>query len=238
MKLQLLVVFFNVALLSAAARSIFMEPGASRVVGKEWNVQSNSAKIQKIELTFALKLSNADKLHDKLMDVSSPKSSNYGKLMTLKEVNDFTRPSDEAVKTVSEFLESFGLGKGDYTQSNGFIRALVDVELAEKMLSAKYQTFEHEGTKQVAVRCKEYSLDERVAQHVDFVAPTVNFPRPFDIAAAGEDDNGDANVNTPESLRELYSVGDAMGGKSNTRQGKDVRIFMIAFLNLRYSSHL
>ena len=75
----------------------------------------------------------------------------------------------------------------------------------------------------MAVRCEDYFLPDHVAEHVSFVSPTVYFPQPFlrtqeaGTAKAGSTDN---TQNTPDSLRELYGVGDAMGNnQASATQG-------------------
>jgi tripeptidyl-peptidase-1 len=145
-------------------------------------------------------------LHDKLMAVSSPKSPSYGKLLTLEEVNDLTSPSAEAIKDVSLYLASFGVK--DVAFSSGFLRATVSIATAEEILTTKYSTYRHSLTGDLAIRCEDYSLPNHVAAHVDFVSPTVNFPKPF-LKTQYVMEN---TQNTPDSLRELYGLGDAMGG--------------------------
>lgn len=205
-------------------------------VGNGWksfkSLKGYNLSADKIELTFAVKLSNAESLHDTLIRVSSPSSSDYGKLMSFKEVNELTNPSAEAVREVTAYLSSFGIK--NIQISGGFIRAVVDLHIAEKVLSADYQTFQHAESGSITTRCAEYSLPERVAQHVDFVSPAVNFPRPFLVKSQGKQagdgmNAGAINFNTPDSLRALYQVNEVQGGKSSTRQA------VTAFLNQYYT---
>jgi tripeptidyl-peptidase I len=165
-----------------------------------------------------VKQRNTDQLHDTLLAVSSPKSPSYGKLLNLEEVNALTSPSAESLKEVSTYMASFGAT--DVSYSSGFLRATVSIETAEKMLSTKYSTFKHSITGDVAVRCEEYSLPDHVAEHVNFVSPTVNFPQPFLRTQAVKSDSSENTQNTPDSLRELYGVGDSMGNnQASATQG-------------------
>lgn len=177
---------------------------------------------RKIQLTFAVKQSNIAKLETTLLSVSSPKSANYGKLLTLEQVNALTTPKDEHLDAVLDFLRSNGVVEWEI--SSGFVRATVPVATAEKMLGAEYKQFEHKTTGQKILRCAEYSLPENVAAAVDFVSPTVNFPAPFKPTAI-QSDVAAAYQNTPDSLRTLYSVG-ATQGHNSTKYRQAVTAFL------------
>ena len=194
-------------------------------VGKFWDVSNEVSPDTRLELTFAIKLRNVEELHNKLMKASSPKSADYGKLLSFEQVNSLTMPNDEAVKDIIAFLKEHGIE--NYKVVGGFIKTVVDVKVAEKVLSTKYNSFKHKESGKTVVRCSEYALPEKIAAHVDFVSPTVNFPRPFNVKV----DSGVSAVgqNTPDSLRELYNVGDAQGGKSSAHQA------VTAFLDQYYT---
>ena len=213
---RILVVGGSILLAVGASPARTVLDGPARPAPR-WALHSNEPVKQDIELTFAVTLSNTDKLEESLLKVSSPSSADYGKLFTLEQVEQLTRPAPEALEVVSAFLRSYGAA--DIQYSSGFLRAVLPVEMAEKMLEAKYSTFRHEQTGEVATRCSSYSLPEEVARHVDFVAPTVGFPQPMQVRPEGVH-TADTYQNTPQSLRALYGLDDAMGGKSEARQGK------------------
>ena len=149
-----------------------LEHGA-QVPGK-WVHLSDAPDLQQIELTFALKLRNTEELHDKLLAVSTPSSKSYGRHLSLEEVNDLTSPSAASIESVKDYIRSFG-GK-TITYSSGFVRTVVDIEIAEKMLSADYSLYKHMDTSETAVRCSQYELPDKVAALVDFVAPSKPLP--------------------------------------------------------------
>jgi len=184
-------------------------------VPDSWKVVENTRdnlSSEKVELTFAVKLSNKESLHDKLMSVSDPASTSYGKLLTLDEVNEFTSPSHKSYETVKNYLASFGVSDVEF--SSGFARAVVTVDTAEKLLSTRYGRYRHSSGSE-AIRCSEYHLPDEVADVVDFVAPTVNFPSGIQVKAEQPTAVGQ---NTPDSLRKLYNVNDVMGGSSDAHQ--------------------
>jgi hypothetical protein len=184
---------------------------------KNWIHVSDEVTKSHIELTFALKLRNTDELTDILLSVSTPSSPNYGKLYTLEEVEALTNPSKEAIEKVVQFLAQHNIHKYDIV--SGFIRTIVTVQTAEQMLSTNYSTYKHATIGVSTIRCTGYSLPDDVAQHIAFVAPTVNFPQQK-TKTVSYSSKVFFDQNTPYSLRELYGVGDAFGGLSNTKQGK------------------
>lgn len=209
-----------------------METRRSGVIPTAWRkvaqVQSGEGgkKDEFITLTFALKLSQSkDALHEKLMSVSSPFSADYGKLLSFDDMKQFTAPSASAEKAVLGLLAEFGVAQTRVT--NGFVQATVPITVAEKILHTTYDEYSHSTTGQRVLRCAEYFLAEEVAEHVSFVAPTVNFPQVLKVQPLKETAD-EVYQNTPNSLRTLYGVDDAMGGKADARQA------VTAFLHQYY----
>ncbi len=210
----------TVALLAVAAgcgaQAAMMESAQAPSSLSSWKLKSSQVDKSHIELTFAVKISNTAELEDRLLKVSTPSSSQYGKLLTLEEVEALTKPSQQSLESVTNFLRMHGVEEG-VSYSSGFLRAVVPLTVAEKMLTTKYNTFHHVRSGHEAVRCANYSLPDDVATHVDFVAPTVNFPQAMYVNSVSK--VAETSQNTPHSLRELYGLGDALGGKSDARQG-------------------
>ena len=72
----------------------------------------------------------------------------------------------------------------------------------------------------LSVRCEDYYLPDHIAEHVDFVSPTVNFPPQSVHTEVVKSYFSENTQNTPDNLRELYEVGDAMGHNlQSARQG-------------------
>jgi tripeptidyl-peptidase-1 len=221
-----LVVVALMLVVVASASRVQMEVSHPRFMSEPtlrrhvWKASASAPAAKTIQLTFALKQQNIPMLEQKLSDISSPHSKNYGKHMSLAEINALTEPTADAKNAVVSFLKSFGVNKYEY--SSGFLRATVPVSVAESMLEAKYQQYEHAVSGQSAMRVDSYSLPEEVARVVSFVAPTVNFPaaafKPMPVLTT-EDAPEAAYQNTPDNLRSLYSVGSAQAsGNTKNRQ--------------------
>lgn len=199
-----------------------VEPGA-------WTVTGPSPRGQTIELLFAVKQQNLQKLHDTLMAVSDPKSPSYGHHLSNSEVNDLTSPQQSHITAVMDFLKLHDVEGHAATPNLDMIAATVPVETAEKMLSTRYVRFEHNASGVVVHRTVDgYSLPTEVMAAVDFVAPTTHLPgvshpkRRTNLGNEGEN-------NDPKNLRQLYSIGDAVGNATNNKQA------VTAFLGQHYS---
>eukprot|EP00729_Bicosta_minor_P001427 gene1427-15849_t len=168
-----------------------------------------------LELMFFIKQQNTELLETTLLDVSDPDSMHYGKHLSNAEVNAMVHPKQASIDAVVAFLQSNGIKHYEsITPNSDVIQAKVSIGEAEMLLATN-----------------------EVAQHVDFVCPTVHIPRPVTRARAKVNVPDVATstgrrpdvTNTPSHLRELYSVGTAEG-KAPTN-----KMAVTAFLNQHYS---
>lgn len=140
---------------------------------KEWKRSALVHPDSTIPLRIALTQRNLDKGEEYLMDVSDPKSENYGKHWSINQIAETFAPSSETVDEVSKWLSEAGIS---FKQSKGlnWLDAKVTIEQAEALLKTKYFEYTHEtGSKHIA--CEGYSVPEDIRQHIDFVIPTVHF---------------------------------------------------------------
>jgi len=195
-----------------------------------WVQGSRTNQDQIVELTFAVKQQGKQELHDALMRVSMPSSSEYGQHLSNEEVHQMTAPAPAHVEAVLSFIRAHGGEPVAATPNSDMITAKVTVEAAERMLSARYHQHVHASGKEISRVAGDYSLPDEVALAVDFVSPTVHFPgvhRPSQELgdAAHSDPNG---FNTPANLRQLYNVN--VEGKAATNKQA-----VTAFLEQGYS---
>jgi len=180
-----------------------MELGARSVKG--WESIGSSPDSLMLELVFAVKQQNVDKLAEEVLAVSSPASHRYGQHLSNQEVHDLVAPATPDINAVLAFLESHGVQGQKVTPNGDMIAARVSVRLAETMLSAKYEALHHEGTNMTLHRTPAgYSLPTTVASAVDFVSPTVHVTSSRQPLKAELGASRDLNV--PSALRELYSM--------------------------------
>jgi len=127
-----------------------------------------------LPVRIALTQSNLDKADEFLMDVSHPKSPNFGKHWTAKQVAEMFAPTKETVAAVADWLSENGVTEFSQSQSLNWIHADVSVGTAERLLKTEYFEYIHESGK-AHVACEEYSVPEHLRDHIDFITPTVHF---------------------------------------------------------------
>jgi len=177
-----------------------------------------------------VKQQNLDRLHDILMRVSDPRSSEYGHHLSNDEVHALTAPKVGDVSAVMEFLLEYGVVGRRATPNSDMITAKVPINLAERMLSAKYVQLTHTSGLKVHRAPGGYSLPEKVASAVDFVGPVVHVPGVSSPSKPLSADrlNVTSQENVPLTLRQLYNVGDTIG------QAADNKFAVTAFLKQYY----
>ena len=113
--------------------------------------------------------------YDRLMDVSDPTSSNYGKYLSAEDVHDVFKPSDDAVNAVKKWLVEEGVNASDIicSANKGWIAVDLPAEQIERLLNTKYFEYSHSDASHIAIGCEAYSLPSSVRQHIDYVKPGV-----------------------------------------------------------------
>ena len=215
--------------MESAANLVSMETAAELPEG--WAVVGPSSREAEIDLHFFVKQRNVDELKALLEKVSSPTSPAYGQYVSNEKVHELTAPSEEDLNTVSEYLA----GKAKFLTPNGdVLSAVVSVAAAEALVGCAYKTVRHVASRKEIQRCLgSYTLPAKVANAVDFVAPTVHIPGVrrvvFSNSTQSKNDNSTQSKNEPKTLRALYSVGDTVG----TAKGNSMAV--TAFLEQYYS---
>jgi tripeptidyl-peptidase-1 len=182
----------------------------------QWEDIGRAPPHANLELTFAVKQTRVPLLKEFVLRASDPDHVSYGHWLSLQEVNAFISPTKQAVISVSDYLRSFGVNTFETTSNNDFIKSIVRVDQAELLLDTEFRLFQHVSTNRTVVRTLgPYSLPTQVAAHVDFVAPTVRFPRISARLHNGVEplpsNSKASDAVTPSVLRQFYQVGDVEG---------------------------
>lgn len=61
-----------------------------------------------LPVRIGLTQTNLDKVHEYLMDLSDPKSKNYGQIWTAEETIEAFKPTDETVNAITQWLSNEG----------------------------------------------------------------------------------------------------------------------------------
>jgi tripeptidyl-peptidase-1 len=134
-----------------------------------------------LRLTAAVRLNAAGvtELEDRFWRVSDPKSADYGRHMSLSEVDDLTAPAPQAVRRVIEWLEEHsGARVVDTAARGGFVIFEAPVQTVEFMLGCRVAVYEHLQLDRTVMRAVNgfYTVPEHVAEHLDFVGGLSQFP--------------------------------------------------------------
>jgi tripeptidyl-peptidase I len=199
-----------------------------------WTMRARASPDTPMKLHFFVKQQNMDTLEQILLDVSNPDSENYGKHLSFDAVNQLSAPKVESIIQVVSYLQQHGVDittQVSTTPNADIMEVTVDVATAEKLLEAKYNVYQHHMTGQQIHRIAgTYTLPAHVAAHVDFVGPTIRFPRTSALRVrASEVSAPNAGV-TPDFLRKLYNIGEVVGQAANNAQA--VTGFLNQFISL------
>ncbi|RDX44370.1 subtilisin-like protein [Lentinus brumalis] len=179
-----------------------------------------------LRLTVALPQGNVAGLHAALLDVSDPKSANYGRHTSKSDVEHLVAPKAESSKTVADWLSNNGITPSSISSSGDMLTIEVPASRANTLLNANFTTYVHDATNATMTRTLSYSLPDELGPHVSFIYPTtqvlspssrlriraVDHPttmdgrhprtRRADVASACNSEFG----TTPECLQTLYNI--------------------------------
>lgn len=123
-------------------------------------MQDSSAPL---ELIFALKQRNVDKLEKLFWQVSEPTHTSYGKYLTMEQVHALVQPSQETLTTVLEWLNQFP--GAEVKHLNDYLIVNVPKSVAEQMLDCEFHYYQHKATGKRIIRAVgDYSLPHHVAR--------------------------------------------------------------------------
>lgn len=183
--------------------------------------------------TFTIALNTEfEGLEEKLLDVSTPGSPNYGKFLDREEVEALFPPPDDAAAKVVAWLEKNGIT--DYRVDGAFVDFSADIGTTNTLLKASYQHYSHSGGA-TKLRTLQYSIPDDLQSQIAFVDPGTFFGRPqlAPVVAPSRTKRSpqespskskvDASCQTsitPSCLKQLYNVGDYEADpKSGSRIG-------------------
>ncbi|CAK7264281.1 hypothetical protein SEPCBS119000_000908 [Sporothrix epigloea] len=144
-----------------------------------WQRTKRAAPDAILPMRIGLKQRNIDEGHDRLMTLSDPKSPDYGKHMSAKEVIDFFAPHRNTVEVVVDWLTSAGIHIDRITQSANkqWIQFDATVSEAEELLMTEYHIYEHTVSGDNDLAAEDYHVPHQVREHIDYVTPGIRLRR-------------------------------------------------------------
>jgi tripeptidyl-peptidase I len=159
-----------------------LETEITKFSSRFWLKEGFANPIDAVEAIFVLKRDQelVNSFEKTVLDLSNPKSKNFGKWMSKEEIANRLAPPAENVQLVLSYLESFGVSNqtvrvSDYKDK---IFVKMPVNIAEKMLQTEFARFRSVEKRNIVLlrTTRGYSLPEDVANVVSFVDDIVRLP--------------------------------------------------------------
>jgi subtilase family serine protease len=165
-----------VAALAATARAgtamMQMDQVSSHTLASQgWTTTGELPAQQELTLEIGLTLQNTDRMIEKLLDVSNPKSPNYGKWLDRDAANALVQPEQEANDAVMSWLAQEGVTK--LASDGTWVTFRTNLTTANRILAADFRQYRRNGV--TKIRTTSYSVPQDVAKHVDLIHPTTFF---------------------------------------------------------------
>ena len=177
-----------------------------------------------LKMQIALKQQDMTGLEQTFLDVSNPKSPNYGKWLSKEELEKYTSPSSETVQAVTTWLTSNGIPAGLIKQTSpDWLEVPISVVQMESLLDTKYTMYEDVQSGMQVPRTNNYSVPVGLHGHIDTIQPTTAFYRkiaptkgePKHIQNVKRQNNCDPNNIIPACLQSYYNVDYTSSGKAS-----------------------
>ncbi|TFY60356.1 hypothetical protein EVG20_g7447 [Dentipellis fragilis] len=187
-------------------------------------------------LPFRLALTPQDfsGLERTLYSVSTPGDAQYGKHLSLEEVQKFTTPASATLDAITSFLSAHNLTQTRLSNGKNWLNVNMTAGDANMLFGANYSVFTHQETGEKVIRTLEYSIPQELEGHVQVVHPGTTFPQhikrskpkaiPSPPPTATSNHSTRANLPsscnenmTPACLLELYSIPTALAPSKDSR---------------------
>jgi Pro-kumamolisin, activation domain len=147
------------------------------------------------------------------MEVSTPKSSKYGKFLTRSDLATLTA-NPEASSIVEDYLTKHGATITRMTKYGEYITAKASLSIWEELFDTKFELYQsvntvsNSRTMPSIYRAGQYSLDSELVDYVEAVFQTTQFPTvlPPKVPMKKLEKAGTAGHITPATLNSYYNI--------------------------------
>ena len=102
------------------------------------------SKESEVDFIVALQVPLKNQIHDKLLDISNPKSLNYGQYLSLDAIRKQYGPTPQVLKSVSSYFEAIPDAKVEIAQSGDMLKVTASVLAIEDTLNTELHLHECE----------------------------------------------------------------------------------------------
>lgn len=189
------------------------------VIPEGWTEDRAPPPSTSMKFRIAIRHGKMAEFEQKAIDIATPGNRLYGQFMTREEINDFLRPSGDAVDAILSWMKSEDVPDDKIERHGNWLTWMVPVSQAEKMLHTRFRSFRNNVSQNVDIRTLEYSVPQDVYDHIQMIQPTTRFGQPslqkaplsnYSPALGSFHDLEDncSSMVTPTCLRGLYGVYD------------------------------
>ncbi|XXG96353.1 hypothetical protein Hte_002635 [Hypoxylon texense] len=145
------------------------------VQARSWTKVERAVPDAVLPMRIGLRQQNLQSGHDLLVEISNPKSKNYGKHLSAEEVVKFFAPAEASFNAVKAWLVEAGISSDAISQSinKQWVQFDAPVSKVEDLLMADYHVWEHLDTGVKNVACDEYHVPKQVQEHIDYITPGI-----------------------------------------------------------------
>jgi len=197
-------------------------PFIDRVHQHGWTVAKTAVSAETTaDFIVHLRQQKLDELDDFFWKVSDPKHQLFRQYKTMKELDEMTRPKEEAFEVVRQWLTS--LEQGTVTEGPNYFHVVTDARSASKLLNTELRTWTHHHTQTSLVSTfGEASVPVDVHEHVHLVSGLSHLFVPkkslkvHDVK--GRQDYWNGFNSTLANLRKAYNITNTKGSHPKTSQ--------------------
>lgn len=210
---------------ATSSRRVALESTQTLPHNNGWTLLGSADRDAVTSLVFALKQSNLDVLEKLFWEVSDPRSTEYGKHLTLEQIAELVQPHPTVSGDVMRWLQSHGVTECNEIITRDFIKCRMPVQTAERLLETKFAYYQHVTEKdRVILRAQHsYSVPRELHGKLDFIGGVHRVPNvgsKLKIKSIRSVDEVDDDVTWrygvhPDVLRKRYNVTDLVGSNPN-----------------------
>lgn len=147
------------------------------VARRSWTKTARLHSLRSLPVRIGLSQPNLHNADEYINAVSHPKSADYGKHWTPKQIIDTFAPKQESINAVKEWLEAEGIDPGRVQLSKGrhWLEFKATVHEVEHLLKTEYHVYEHNRHGHHHIACDKYHVPEHLVDHIDLITPTIHF---------------------------------------------------------------
>lgn len=203
-------------LLACAAVCQAIETSRSEpTLPKEWLKLKPAKDTDVMTVTLTLRQQNLDELKQIASDVSEPTHAKYGQHLSMKQVHELTKPSEETYKIINSWFVESGaaITNIEPLQGGAVLRLTMSVKDIKKLFKTNVNYIQLVDSKEIKLRAGDLQIPAHVAKEISAIFGLHGLPLPKQskfIAFKSKGVGSPAQV-TPTVIGKTYNASDRRG---------------------------